>query len=94
MRFDPEIELPAMQAAREAGLEESYSYWRDLYLREIQRSKEREREWDFKQKVLYLIIFGIFVVWFFFYLIGESLLALPNSFHEGTLWQVNWMDRE
>jgi hypothetical protein len=64
MRFDPEIELPAMQAAREAGLEESYSYWRDLYLREIQRSKEREREWDFKQKVLYLIIFGIFVVWF------------------------------
>jgi hypothetical protein len=64
MRFDPEIELPAMQAEREAGLEESYSYWRDLYLREIQRSKEREREWDFKQKVLYLIIFGIFVVWF------------------------------
>jgi hypothetical protein len=52
------------EAAREAGLEESYSYWRDLYLREIQRSKEREREWDFKQKVLYLIIFGIFVVWF------------------------------
>jgi hypothetical protein len=37
---------------------------------------------------------GIFVVWFFFYLIGESLVGLPNSFHEGTLWHVDWMDRE
>src|SRR5437867_12018246 len=33
---------------------------------------------------------GLFVAWFFFYLIGTGLLALPNSFHEGTLWQVNW----
>ncbi len=37
---------------------------------------------------------GILTVWFFFYLVGESLLALPSSFHEGTLWRVNWLDRE
>jgi hypothetical protein len=36
---------------------------------------------------------GLFVVWFFFYLLGAWLLALPNSFHEGTLWQVNWFDK-
>jgi hypothetical protein len=37
---------------------------------------------------------GIFVAWFFFYLVGESLLSLPDSFHEGSLWQVNWLDKE
>src|SRR6267154_1418520 len=37
---------------------------------------------------------GFLLAWFFFYLIGESLLALPTSFHEGTLWQVQWLDKE
>lgn len=32
---------------------------------------------------------GLFVAWFFFYLLGEALLALPSSFHEGTLWQIH-----
>ncbi len=32
---------------------------------------------------------GLVVAWFFFYLIGEVLLALPASFHEGTLWQTD-----
>lgn len=27
------------------------------------------------------------VLWFFFYTMGQGLLALPSSFHEGTLWQ-------
>jgi len=35
---------------------------------------------------------GLALAWFFFYLVGESLLALPSSFHEGTLWQNGWMD--
>lgn len=34
------------------------------------------------------------LAWFFFYLVGESLLALPASFHEGTLWQVHASDEE
>jgi uncharacterized paraquat-inducible protein A len=39
-------------------------------------------------------LFSLFMAWFFFYLIGEGLLSLPDSFHEGTLWKVNWLDRE
>ena len=35
---------------------------------------------------------GLFVAWFFFYLVGTALLALPAAFHEGTLWQVGRMD--
>jgi hypothetical protein len=37
---------------------------------------------------------GILIAWFFFFLIGESLSRLPASFHEGTLWQVHWIDQE
>jgi hypothetical protein len=36
---------------------------------------------------------GLVVAWFFFYLVGEALLALPASFHEGTLWQADSADK-
>jgi hypothetical protein len=39
-------------------------------------------------------VFGLLVAWYFFFLIGQSLLKLPNSFHEGTLWQVNWVNSQ
>ena len=35
-------------------------------------------------------VLGVLAAWFFFYLLGEALLALPTSFHEGTLWQSHW----
>jgi hypothetical protein len=38
-------------------------------------------------------VFGFFVAWFFFFLIGEILAGLPDSFHEGTVWQVPWSER-
>jgi len=30
---------------------------------------------------------ALLLVWLVFYGLGQGLLALPNSFHEGTLWQ-------
>ena len=37
---------------------------------------------------------AVILTWFFFFLIGESLLKIPASFHEGTLWQVNSLDQK
>ncbi|MEY4388127.1 MAG: hypothetical protein RLY20_3410 [Verrucomicrobiota bacterium] len=37
---------------------------------------------------------SVFLLWFLFYLIGEGLSSLPDSFHQGTLWQVHWFERE
>jgi hypothetical protein len=37
---------------------------------------------------------GLVMVWFFFHLTAELLLKLPANFHEGTLWEVNWMDKK
>jgi hypothetical protein len=39
-------------------------------------------------------VMGLLVAWFFFYLIGVGLLNLPTSFHEGTLWRVDWLEAE
>jgi len=35
---------------------------------------------------------GVFLAWLFFYLCGQALLSIDSSFHEGTIWQGNWMD--
>lgn len=37
---------------------------------------------------------GVLLAWFFFYLMGQSLLTLPSSFHEGTVWQGHWFDQK
>jgi hypothetical protein len=37
---------------------------------------------------------GLLIAWYFFFLIGEGLVKLPDSFHEGTLWQAHWIDQE
>lgn len=39
-------------------------------------------------------VLGILIVWYFFFLIGDSLLKLPDSFHAGTIWQVHWLNQE
>ncbi len=33
------------------------------------------------------LVFSVLFLWFFFYMVGEGLMALPTSFHEGTMWQ-------
>jgi hypothetical protein len=38
-------------------------------------------------------VIGILLAWFFFFLIGEGLLQMPDSFHKGTLWQAHWIDQ-
>src|SRR3979409_1386896 len=37
---------------------------------------------------------SLVLVWFFFFLIGEGLLKIPTSFHDGTIWQVHWLDKK
>lgn len=37
---------------------------------------------------------SVLFVWFWFYLVGQGLLSLPDAFHEKTLWQVPWLEKE
>lgn len=38
--------------------------------------------------------FGVLVVWVFFHFLGETLLSIPNSFHDGTIWKPGWFEQE
>jgi len=59
-------------------------------LRKLSRVPLRQRPGFVRVVRVGQSLLGLVLVWFFFYLIGEGLLALPTSFHEGTLWQVKW----
>jgi hypothetical protein len=38
-------------------------------------------------------LFAAFILaWFFFYLVGETLADLPDSFHEGGIWKGDWLN--
>jgi hypothetical protein len=32
------------------------------------------------------LLTGIFVLWFFFYCLGQALLSIPATYHEGEVW--------
>lgn len=38
--------------------------------------------------------FGFSLLLVFFYLLGQSLLSIPSSFHDGTAWQPDWTAQE
>lgn len=37
---------------------------------------------------LLLSFAALTLAWFFFFLVGRSLLAIPASFHDGTVWKT------
>jgi hypothetical protein len=37
-------------------------------------------------------LLSVLMLWFIFFLIGDSLASIPTSFHEGTLWKTKWID--
>ena len=37
---------------------------------------------------------GVFILLVFFYTLGQMLLSIPSSFHDGTVWKPSWIDEE
>jgi uncharacterized paraquat-inducible protein A len=36
--------------------------------------------------------FGIILAWLFFFMVGRLLVNIPSAFHEGTVWERNFLD--
>jgi hypothetical protein len=36
---------------------------------------------------------GLIVAWLFFFWLGQALLAIPSSFHDGTVWSDGLMEQ-
>jgi hypothetical protein len=57
-------------------------------LKKLVHPKERKR-----RNPLQLIFqtmkfaFGVILIWIFFYYMGRILMAIPASFHDGTIWK-------
>ena len=43
---------------------------------------------------LILFFAGCLAVWMFFYFFGQTLLSLPNKFHDLTIWKGTFQDHE
>jgi hypothetical protein len=37
---------------------------------------------------------GLGLLWIFFHLLGMTLLSIPSSFHDGTVWKPHWLEGE
>jgi hypothetical protein len=55
-------------------------------LKKLARSQSSKRRTFAGVMRVVRLALGILIAWFFFFLIGEALIRLPDSFHEGTLW--------
>ena len=58
-------------------------------LKELSHQKSSQR---FSLKVPLILVkclISIILAWLFFFSLGKVLLMIPDSFHEGTLWQEN-----
>lgn len=51
---------------------------------------DRSSRWIAALMIPMQLISGFLIIWFIFYLTGLMLLAIPHTFHEGTIWQADW----
>ncbi|MEJ2154516.1 MAG: hypothetical protein P8X96_04220 [Desulfobacteraceae bacterium] len=58
--------------------------------------KERERAGIWARGLLMLMQggFGFLLLWYAFYLVGLMLLSIPDTFHEGTIWEAAWWNKK
>ena len=55
---------------------------------------ERKKKNRFALLGKFLLFFGaVVLLWLSFYYLGQLLLTLPASFHEGSLWKELWQQR-
>ncbi len=38
------------------------------------------------------LVASLLIAWFFFFLLGEILVRLPDSFHKDMLWRGSWLN--
>lgn len=59
-----------------------------------QTATKKRRRWPLRSMVRSLIaVGGVAWCWLTFVWIGRVLLAMPDKFHEGTLWQISFWDK-
>jgi hypothetical protein len=53
------------------------------------RHKARRRSFLRRIIPLVQVSLGLLLLWSSFFYLGQALIALPDQFHEGTVWQID-----
>lgn len=59
----------------------------------VKRSTSRRSAFSMLLRLGQCVI-GLVVAWFFFFLVGETLLRLPASFHSTDVWKAPWSEQQ
>jgi hypothetical protein len=54
------------------------------------RRRKPDRNWAQGLMLTSQGVLGFLLLWYAFYLVGLTLLAIPHAFHEGTIWASGW----
>ncbi len=57
----------------------------------IPQTAKPKRSWRFVAELAQAAL-GLMIIWLGFFLLGQTLLEAPSQFHEGTVWQENWLE--
>jgi hypothetical protein len=60
-------------------------------LRKVVKPRLTQRGWFLWITQAAAAFCGLFVAWLCFYYLGQGLLAVPSSFHEGTVWREKFL---
>lgn len=63
---------------------------RDCLARLTESEKKGAGRWGYFLLSCLQGISGFLLLWYLFFWVGQLLLAIPHSFHEGTIWKTGW----
>lgn len=63
---------------------------RDCLSRLTGHAKTRAVRWRYLLVTSLQGVSGFLLLWYLFFRVGQLLLAIPDSFHEGTIWETGW----
>lgn len=63
-------------------------------LNRLTESSRPKRSFLWGLPVIFECAVGFLILWLCFYLLGQTLLLFPTSFHEGTVWKTSWWEEE
>jgi hypothetical protein len=66
---------------------------RDCLSRLADKKKKSTGRWRYLLAISMQGLSGFLLLWYLFFCVGQLLLAIPTSFHEGAIWETGWWNQ-
>ncbi|MEO6034776.1 MAG: rhomboid family protein [Verrucomicrobiota bacterium] len=61
-------------------------------LKKLVKTTDKKIRPGFLARRITFSLAGVLTAWLFFYWIGQGLISIPTSFHDGTLWKTSFWE--